>query len=259
MPLTAAVQSSVISQAAAEFKEQGYTVIRGYLAGEDLERLQNETERYLNDVAPDLSGKEVYFADKKDPQSVFRMSLMHQYDSFFAEFGPSKPIQELADMMLGEEASFQFIGMFGKAPRIGEETPVHQDGHYFMLEPNHALTMWLALDRSDLENGCIRYVPGSHQRGMRPHGRLETFGFSQGITDMGPEDFAQEVAVEADPGDLIVHHSLTIHRADPNPTDRRRWAIGMGYYAASAVPDLEARQKYHESLHSDWKKEGKFT
>ena len=48
-------------------------------------------------------------------------------------------------------------------------------------EPNHALTLWLALDRVDEENGCVRDLPGSHAQGMRPHRSSGILGFSQGI------------------------------------------------------------------------------
>ena len=30
------------------------------------------------------------------------------------------------------------------------------------LEPMHVITMWLAVDESKVENGCMRVIPGSH-------------------------------------------------------------------------------------------------
>ena len=75
--------------------------------------------------------------------------------------------------------------------------------------------MWMALETVDEENGCVRYVKGSHKLGMREHGRTQTLGFSQGITDFGTdEDLLHEVYFPTQAGDLLVHHSLTIHRAD---------------------------------------------
>ena len=52
-------------------------------------------------------------------------------------------------------------------------TPPHQDGYYFLLQPpGQAVTMWLALDAADEENGCLRYVLGSAHDAPapRPHG-----------------------------------------------------------------------------------------
>ena len=87
---------------------------------------------------------------------------------------------------------------------------------------------------------------------MRPHGKSKVFGFSQGVTDYGDEDFATEVPIVAEPGDLIVHHSMTIHRADPNRSDRRRWALGLVFFGQSAKRDEAAAQRYSENLHREW-------
>jgi ectoine hydroxylase-related dioxygenase (phytanoyl-CoA dioxygenase family) len=48
---------------------------------------------------------------------------------------------------------------FNKPPSVGQPTPPHQDGYYFMLDPCEAVTMWFALDEVDEENGRMRYVP----------------------------------------------------------------------------------------------------
>ena len=128
-----------------------------------------------------------------------------------------------------------------------------------MLEPCRALTMWMALDDVDEENGCVRYVRGSHTRGMRPHGRTETLGFSQGITDFGQAlDARDEVACPARPGDLLAHHALTIHRADANASaTRTRRALGFIYYGESALENLAAHEAYQAKLTTEMELAGK--
>ncbi|MGH2645665.1 MAG: phytanoyl-CoA dioxygenase family protein, partial [Chitinophagaceae bacterium] len=118
-----------------------------------------------------------------------------------------------------------------------------------MLTPPKAVTMWLALEKTDTENGCVRYIRGSHLEGIRPHGRTNTLGFSQGITDFGEKDLAKEVALPSKPGDLLAHHSLTIHRADENRSSTRsRRALGFIYFAASCQEDIEAKEAYLKTL-----------
>ncbi len=130
---------------------------------------------------------------------------------------------------------------------IGKPTPPHQNGYYFMLKPSLAVTMWLALEDVDTENGCIRYIKGYHLKGKRPHGRSQTLGFSQGITDYGNhEDLkVEEIAFPAKPGDLLIHHSMTIHRADENKSNSpSRKALGFIYFGESAKEDTEAKNIY---------------
>ena len=113
--------------------------------------------------------------------------------------------------------------------------------------------MWMALEPADDENGCVKYVRGSHLNGMRPHGRTKTLGFSQGITDFGTDaDMANELSFPASPGDLLVHHSLTIHRAGGNTSDTRsRKALGLIYFGESAKEDLEAKAAYQKKLQEE--------
>jgi phytanoyl-CoA hydroxylase len=147
---------------------------------------------------------------------------------------------------------------FNKLPIVGDITPPHQDGFYFHLQPCEALTLWLALDDVDEENGCIRYVRGSHQQGMRHHRRTEVLGFSQGIADFGTEsDIANEVAACVSPGDLIVHHALTIHRADANRSPRPRRALGFVYFSAAAQVDEISSAEYQRQLAEDLHEKGK--
>lgn len=110
--------------------------------------------------------------------------------------------------------------------------------------------MWLALETVDEENGCVRYVRGSHRNGMRPHAPTRTLGFSQGIADFGTaEDRTNEVCFPAKAGDLLAHHALTIHRADANQSENRsRQALGFIYYAAQAQEDRSAREAYQRQL-----------
>merc|ERR1712217_149041 len=86
-----------------------------------------------------------------------------------------------------------------------KQTPPHQDGYYFMITPQSAVTMWMALEKADEENGCLRYIKGSVERGvMRPHDFSGIVGFSQTITDFDKygADGKDEMKMVAEPGDL---------------------------------------------------------
>lgn len=84
---------------------------------------------------------------------------------------------------------------------------------------------------------------------MREHRRTTTLGFSQGIIDYPTaEDAKNEIAMVARPGDLLVHHALTIHRADGNPSSRSRRSIGFIYYSERAREDVAAQARYQEKL-----------
>ena len=94
---------------------------------------------------------------------------------------------------------------------------------------------------------------------MRAHNKTNTLGFSQGITNYGEEEnLKDEVFFPTKAGDLLVHHSLTIHRADGNTSkNRSRKAMGFIYYANKAKEDIAAHQAYAKKLALDLMKQEK--
>ncbi|WP_425396219.1 phytanoyl-CoA dioxygenase family protein [Aeoliella sp.] len=243
----------------AAFDRDGYVFIRGAFSGDDLAALQENVARLIKTVVPTMPREQVYYEDKADLSTLKQLQQLWQHDDFFNDLMLKSQLPGLARTLLGDEIEPVNMQYFNKPPGVGQPTPAHQDGYYFHLTPCEALTMWLALDDVDEENGCVRYVPGSHKRGMRSHGRTNTLGFSQGITDWSDEtDTSQELPMVAQPGDLLAHHALTIHRADGNHSStRNRRSLGMIYYAESAKVDEDKRAAYKQQLEREMVETGK--
>ena len=202
-------------------------MLRGFLNADEVAALQKELDRYINVVAPKLPASDVMYEDKQNPQTLKQLARIRQHDAYFADLISQPKWEGLAELLLADGAVPQELEWFNKPPVVGKPTPPHQDGYYFMLEPNEAVTMWLALDPVDEGNGCMRYIPRSQDQAMRPHARTGVLGFSQGITDYGDADRAAEIPIRAKPGDLLVHHSMTIHRAEANPEQSESAITGV--------------------------------
>lgn len=228
-----------------QFLDDGYLVAKAFFSPDEIGEIIQQVNRYITELVPQLPGEHVYYEDKSDPSTLKQLQRMHEHDPWFEALFDGKP-RQLAEELLASEVTRQNMQFFNKPPGVGQPTPPHQDGYYFKLEPPEALTMWLALEEVDEENGCVRYVRGSHLLGMRPHGLSGTLGFSQGMTDFGTEaDFAAEVTMPAQPGDLLAHHALTIHRAEGNrSTTRMRRALGFIFYSVNAQVNEQAQAEY---------------
>lgn len=231
-----------------EFDCQGYVFLPQFLNTDEVEELRREIERYVKEVVPRIPPRDIYFEVKSQPDTIKQLVRMNQYDSFFEKLILGDRFVKLAELLLDSTVMGKNMQWFNKPTGFSRATPPHQDGYYFMLEPNEAVTMWLALDEITEENGCVRYVTGSHLCGMRSHQRTDTLGFSQGISDYRVKDARKEVAVSARPGDLLVHHSLMIHRADANKSTRKRRALGLVYYSTNAKEDSKRVQEYMRTL-----------
>ena len=239
------------------FEADGFVATPGFCNANELLTIESALAKFISDALSNLPPEEVFYEDKGDSSTLKQIQRLHEHDEFFASVVEGSP-KTLAEELLGEPVIPKNLQYFNKPPGVGQATPPHQDGQFFMLEPCHALTMWMALDPVDEENGCVRYLRGSHLHGMRPHGRTQTLGFSQGITDYNQEDIREEIPCPAKPGDLLAHHALTIHRADANLSHTRsRRALGFIFYGESACEDKLAHEAYQKNLVEEMSAAGK--
>jgi phytanoyl-CoA hydroxylase len=239
------------------FEEDGFVAVSEFCNSVELSAIESALAHFIDVRISQLPAEEVFYEDKANPETLKQIQRMHEHDDFFGKFFNEKP-KALAEEILGEPVIGKNLQYFNKPPGISQATPAHQDGHYFMLQPCQAVTMWMALDHVDEKNGCVRYLRGSHHDGMRPHERTQTLGFSQGISNFGKNETREEVPCPAKPGDLLAHHALTVHWADANASpSRTRRALGFIFYGESAREDKVAHEAYQKNLADEMSALGK--
>jgi phytanoyl-CoA hydroxylase len=241
------------------FYGDGFVALPQFVSGHEMAELLANMDRFIKDVVPQLPDEHVFYENRNDPATLKQIQQMGDHDPWFHELFTAGRFREVAELLLAGPVVPKNMQYFNKPPGVGQPTPPHQDGYYFMLDPCEAVTMWFALEEVDEENGCVRYVKGSHKQGMREHARTQTLGFSQGLVDYPTDaDRESELPFLAKPGDLLVHHALTIHRADGNRSaTRTRRALGFIYYSERAREDVEAHAAYQRKLAEDMKAAGK--
>ena len=227
------------------YLEKGFVSLPGFFDAHEITTCVENIREFIEGLVPRLPRDHVFYEDREKLSTLKQIQQMQDHCSWCNRFMNDKP-KTLAEELMGKGAVAKNMQYFNKPPLAGRPTPPHQDGYYFKLYPPEALTMWLALDEVNEENGCIRYVSGSHRDGLRPHGPTGTLGFSQGVTDFGrPEDLSREEVIHAAPGDLLVHDSMTIHRAEGNTSSsRNRRALGFIFYSEDALEDDRAKEEY---------------
>lgn len=133
-------------------------------------------------------------------------------------------------------------------PQFTEHTtPVHQDFVHF--QGNYeTYTCWTPLGACPVALGGLAVVPGSHKAD-----KVLEHHFSLGAGQLNVEDDAYSGAwhgTDYEPGDCLMFHSLTLHRALPNETaDRLRLSLD-NRYTAQGAPVSEHMLTPHLSLHS---------
>ncbi len=219
------------------YDKHGFVVIPGLLRGDEVAELQQNLDRYVRDVVPYLPDTDAFYHVRERPETLKQLHRM-DCDPYFSDYAKHPKWTALGEALIGETGGAQSMEWFNKPPGTNHITPPHQDNYYFCLAPASVVTIWLALDPVDAENGCLRYVSGSHLSGFRDHEKSKVLGFSQGITGYSADDFVREVAVPLQPGDAVAHHGMIIHRADANSSQtRQRRSLAMVFRGISCHRD----------------------
>ena len=158
----------------------------------------------------------------------------------------NKPIHsyglKIAQFLLGNDIILDFDMLINKAPNTNKETPWHQDAAYWIDMPDErALSIWFAIDKSTLDNGCMWYTPSSHLLPLRKHSQPVKGGALQ---CEGSEN--ESVSVPLEPGSCVIHHGKTLHFSRGNSTTDNRRALILNY-RPKAMVELERQKGYYHS------------
>jgi len=148
-----------------------------------------------------------------------------------------------ASQLLGNKpVRFWHDQLFAKPPKKGGVVAWHQDYSYWTrTRPIAHLSCWCGLDDSTKENGCLQYIPGSHQWGLLPKPVIagELQGIKDFLNDEQKKQFEDPMFAEVKAGEAIFHHSLTLHGSGENKSDKPRRAFVINVFADGVISDSD--------------------
>jgi len=141
--------------------------------------------------------------------------------------------------LLGENVIAWGSHFFCKMPGDGKRVSWHQDASYWPLTPSKAVTAWLAIDDADVQNACMRYIPGSHVLGHLTYTLSENDEANVlNQTVAGVEKLGEPVPVELRAGEISIHSDLLLHGSEANQSARRRCGLTLRYCPADVRAGL---------------------
>lgn len=128
---------------------------------------------------------------------------------------------------------------FCKMPGDGKRVDWHQDCSYWPLTPTKAVTVWLAIDDADEQNGCMQVFKGSHVHGLIDFDvSSEDSGNVLDQSVKNPEKYGRNSLTPLKAGQISIHSDLLVHGSDPNDSDRRRCGLTLRYCPADVTAYL---------------------
>jgi ectoine hydroxylase-related dioxygenase (phytanoyl-CoA dioxygenase family) len=161
---------------------------------------------------PALRGRPFVESDPDWDEVYPRIQSLEAFHSFFH----SEHILDLMRLVSGTEVFVYPMKMarISTPGKVGFETPPHQDAYSHHAGPTMA-GIWVALHRISSEMGRVKVLPGSHKGGVR---RVFSAAGVGGVQcEIYPGETTWHVA-DSDPGDVLIFHSATVHKAEPNRT-----------------------------------------
>ena len=223
-----------------QMETKGYALIRGILPLEAVNSVLSDVTRVLSSAGwlspnsdpldrianpaaacgdPDPAFKRVY-------QEIFNLESFHALPHHAA-------LREPIEILAGSQPFLhpKPIGrlIFPHCERL--VTHAHQDYEFMGGDPE-CFTVWIPLHDCPVEVGPLKILEGSHRFGIQNHERENLH-----VPEI-PEDTATGdgwVGGQVNAGDVLIFHSLTVHAAAPNLSNRLRLSLDCRFQDACRV------------------------
>lgn len=218
------------------FEEYGYLSDVKFLNEEQVEVLKSQLEDIMNPDHPlHYLFYEFHSNESADKDSVLFHALgAWRITNGFHDVLWNPAFVMAASQLLGNRAvRFWHDQLFCKPAHHGGVVAWHQDYSYWTRTgPIQHLTCWIALDDSTIENGCLYYIPKSHNWGLLD--KPELAGDMNGVMDYLNEEQKKAfnpVPIEIRAGYGTFHHPLLMHGSYENKSSRSRRAFVLNAFA----------------------------
>jgi len=236
-------QYELSTEQVAFFNANGFISGIRLLEQQQVERIRNELTEIAN---PGHPGHGLFYEfhsnESTDPSTI----LFHALGAWRITEGLHDVLWNprflvAASQLLGNTpVRFWHDQIFWKPPKQGGVVAWHQDYSYWTrTKPVAHLTCWCALDDATVENGCLQYIPGSHQWGLLPKPVIagELQGIRNFLTKEQEQQFEESKHATVDAGEAIFHHPLTLHGSGANTSSKPRRAFVINAIADGVISD----------------------
>ena len=238
------------------FRRDGYLLLRGLVGPDEVQELAQYTEdmmaghKTLPGVAPPAEGA----TEQERRHHYERIHMPHRTEEIAERFMLHPRVADALEALIGPDIlSLQTMLFFKQPGQAGQG--FHQDSYYIPTQPDTLIGAWIAIDPATEENGCLWITPGSQHEPIYPDCDGMT---QQGDTILGdiepiinashPDEekntlaktalrYEREVAIPAEPGDVVFFGGHVLHRSHRNDSQKPRRAFVSHYCnARSRVP-----------------------
>lgn len=267
-----------------QFEKDGYLVIEKFYSDAEVKEMRAQAQKLLDEFditshprtqfSTESQTKTVdkYFLDSSDNVSFFLEEkavdadgnltvptaravnkighALHKFDPVFKKMSEKEELKQLVmDLKFKDPILLQSMLIF-KQPYVGGVVMPHQDSTFLYTEPKSAIGFWFPLEAATEENGCLWFIPGSHNYPLvrrlvrnpeyfEPDSNLKTpkQNCAPGTTavsirfetDATEEKYNDDLFVKAEvpAGAAVLIHGSVVHKSNANKSGKSRFAYAF--------------------------------
>ena len=220
----------------ADFRTNGFLLLPKFADHELCDTIRDIAKAHLKHKVPPIETELEYVGKTKEERklisdgkahlfegqvTVRRLRQVFHRDIVFKQWMENEKIRPVLKQILGEKPTITIAhhnSIMTKMPHTSTETSWHQDFRYWHFETDNLVSVWLALDAENSENGVLEFIPGSHRMDFNPSQFDEKEYFAEGYEE-NRALVSTKVSYPLQKGDVVLFHCKLLHRANKNSTD----------------------------------------
>ena len=225
------------------FQENGWIRLPNFVREPELASLERVYMAMLRREIPvvgrdycDMSGD---YSRTIEDFAILNVMLPRRYHPALEDNTYERRASDVTRQLLGDDMVLDYDQFVAKPPhKPAAVFHWHQDlGYWPITDDTRTASFWLALDDTRIDNGCLRFVRGSHREPeLRPHLPLhEDRGKSHTLVAAVDESTEPLDTAELRRGDVTVHHERAIHGSGGNASDRWRRGYVVAFRSRATV------------------------
>ena len=236
----------------AQFHKNGYIVLRNFLdvkSCDDILRvaqihLDAKIEPIETEIGYDSRDKEYrtavtdYSSHANEEHVIIRrLRQVYKRDVLFKAWMENIKIRPILQQILRDQVvitTAHHNSIMTKMPFYSTQTRWHQDRRYWRYSDDNLISVWLALDDEYSENGVLEFIPGSHKMKFSSE-QFDEKEYLLETKEANKKIIATKISTDLQKGDVVIFHSLLLHRANKNSTEKPK--ISFVYTVKGAHTD----------------------
>ena len=219
----------------AHYHDQGYVFPDFRLPRQTLDMIRADHDRLLAE-------------HPQHPEFRDNCSALLNHDFRFLNYARNAEILDMVEQLIGPDIALWNMSFFAKPALNGKRTPWHQDGQYWPIRPLATCTVWIAVDDATTQNGCMRFIPGSHKaKRLMQHNQNDDQALTLNQELKSHEyDESQAVDVVLEAGQISLHDVYLAHGSEINTSSKPRRGMTLRLMPTTSLYDREVAQQMHD-------------